>query len=534
MKQLGGARLQVCSAPQNSKMTRYLVFISISILFFNGEATQAQDPRAAIDAYASGNYFEAIKQYEKLLAKEPNNPDYNIKMGLSYLNTHIDPKRALDYFLTAEQSGEMPSDNLLDLAVAYSYHLQYDIALETVKKYESAHKVKKKNQAHIDRLKSNYIATIDLLKYPVDVSFKNLGPEINSAYADYHPFVTKDEQSLVFTSRRKVKPGSKTEFDGYFASDIFSSVVEGDAWKNASRLGDRINTEYDEQCVGLTDSGDTLFFYVDHIDKFGDIFISTRVMGGYSNAKSLDNIVNSGAIESSCSISNDGNTIIFSSNRTGGQGEFDIWMVKKQPNGTWGAPENLGPKVNSPFNEEFPTLSGDGKTLFFCSDGHPGMGGYDLYFSTWDEQNSVWTQPQNMGYPINTPANEKTISFRRDGKQAYITSLRDEGLGDLDIYKVTYLHDSKDDPALFLLNVTNEMDEAVREKGPIQIKNEFDELIGEYFANKTTDRFVIALYPGKYFIHLDAKGYKPFSDVLVVNNTHTKQDQNLRIIKLQK
>jgi hypothetical protein len=204
-------------------------------------------------------------------------------------------------------------------------------------------------------------------------------------------------------------------------------------------------------------------------------------------------------------------------------------MMHKEDGGDWGEPINLGSEINSPFHEDFPTLSPDGRTLYFCSDGHPGMGGYDLFFSSWDEQSKIWTKPQNLGFPINGPGDDKNIAFKNDGNEAVIAKLRDGGFGDLDIYEMSYKKEKLQGPAVFLINVEADEDAP---NSKISIKNEYDNLIGRYEPNKFTGKYTIALYPGKYFLYIDAEGHMPYNEVLVVNDFHTRQDQNVKLIKL--
>lgn len=493
----------------------------------------AQNLKYARTVFAQGNYFEAIREFEKLLVSEPNNAEYNEMLGLCYLRTNIDPRLALDYLLTAEKGTKAGSELPLYLAQAYMHHLQYDQALEQLQKYEREGKKRKKQSLVVSIMMAHCHAAPDLLKYPVDVTFQNTGKGINSQWADYHPFVTKDEQLLLFTSRRKGNPGAKPEFDGYFPSNIYQATRNGEKWTEATKLGEKINSSFDEQVVGITDSGDSLFFYIDHVNKMGDIYMAVKRGKNYTDANPLEGVVNSPFLESACSISRDGKTFIFSSDRLGGYGGLDIWMVRRLPNGSWAPAVNLGPEINTPLNEDFPTLSGDGNTLYFCSDGHPGMGMYDIYFSSWDEQTGSWTKPQNMGYPINTPGNDKTISFNADGNKAYISALRDEGYGDLDLYEITFNSKQTEGPAIFQVNVINPSGSTILAKAALRAKNEFDELIGEYYPNEITGRYILALHPGKYFLQLDVPGLKPYTESLVVNQFHVKHEQNVKIVKLQ-
>lgn len=495
---------------------------------------EAQDDRIARQHFSEGNYFAAIDMYTKLVKRSPNELEYNLNLGISYLRTRIDPKRSLDYMLKAATLPKFPGKGLLSLAEAYTHHLQYEKAIETLEKYREDGHVNRKTKADFEKRMADYRMAVELLRYPVEVEFQNLGPNINSPYPDYHPFVDKEENTLVFTSRRKMRPGSSPEFDGYFPSNIFTAQRIGEDWEQATKLSDRINTPYDEQAVGLTDSGDSLFFYVDHINSFGNIYLSVRESRLFGPPTSLDDIVNSDYIESACSISRDANTLFFSSDRPGGYGGLDIWMRRKLPNGEWGQPYNLGPEINTPFDEDFPTLSGDGETLYFCSNGHPGMGNFDLFFAGWDRRENVWSTPQNLGFPVNTPADEKSISFNDSGDRAYITALRDDSFGDLDIYEITYTKLQETLPAVFLISVPEMQDQSPVQKSEIRIHNEDKKLIGTYAANRFNNTFVIALYPGKYHLELEVDGYQPIADVMVVNYSHVRQEVNPKTITLKK
>lgn len=491
----------------------------------------AQHPREAESAFEDGNYFEAMSMYSALVEKEPDNPEYNQNLGLSYLRTNVAPKKALDYLLRTEETGNFSEGLYLEIARAYMFNLQYEEALRYVNKFKENGGVNRKTEADYSRLRANCIAAQDLLKYPVDVKFQNLGENINSEYPDYYPFVTKDGKKLVYTSRRKVRPGSRPEFDGYYPSDIYLSYFEAGEWQIASRVNDRINSVYDEQSVGLTNSGDTLFYYIDHVEDFGDIFTATFQKSNYMNPTRMGNMVNSGFTESACTISDDGKTMLFSSNRKDGRGGLDLWTTEKQADGNWSEPKNLGSQINTPFDEDFPTLSSNGQTLFFCSEGLPGMGGFDFYFSVWDEQSKRWSKPQNLGYPLNSPNDEKTISYINDGRTAYTSAFRPDGFGDLDIYKISYQQAENDDPAVFVFSIPLKEGETAPE---IEIRDQYDEPVGKYVANRVTGRYVIGLYPGKYFLYIDAPGYKPYTEALVVNRFHTRQSNNVKVIKLKK
>lgn len=502
----------------------------VCVVLFGTTLLMGQNAKTAKAYYKAGNYFESIESYTKLLKKDPNNAEYNHNLGMSYLNTNLNPELALDFLLKTEQEGEFKDELLLYIARAHTFHLDYESAELYLHKYRLVAGKKGIRNEFYQKLKADCNTAQDLLKYPVNVSFENLGENVNSEYPDYNPYITGDGTRILYTTRRKYRPGTHPEFDGYYPSDVMRTEKKQGEWFIADRLSDKINTVYDEQSVGLTKNGDTLFFYIDHVDDVGDLFISTYKNNIYGTPKRLGEFINSRAVESACVISQDGSTMIFSSNRIAGEGGFDLYMIKKLGRNSWTEPVNLGPDINTPLNEDYPTLSADGKTLFFCSNGHPGMGGYDLYFSTWDDENQKWTKPQNMGYPINSPSDEKNISFMDSGITAVMSAFRPDTYGDLDIYQVEYGEADKDGPAVFIFNLALPEGEALPE---LRIKNEKDELIGTYHANKITNRYILGLYPGKYYVYADAPGYLPYTEILVVNQFHKRQDNNVRFIKLK-
>ncbi len=339
------------------------VFISVIL---GWHPCMGQSVKEADAAFARGDYHTSIEIYQQLVESDPANAEYNTRLGQSYLRTYIDPLSALEYLLRAESESKRPKYLYLDIAKAYSIHLEYDQALYYLERLEEAGGGNKRDKAEITKMRLDYLAAGDLLKYPVNVSFENAGDGVNSSYPDYHPFVTRNGKTLFYTSRRIVKPGDKPEFDGYFPSDIYVADLSS-AGQQSRRINDPVNTPYDEQVVGLTDSGDSLFIYIDHVSNYGDIYLSVKSGVIYQRPKPLDQSVNTDAIESSCSISHDGKTLYFSSDRPGGSGGLDLWMITRLKNGTWSLPENLGDRINTPFDEDFPNLSSDGQSLFFTS-----------------------------------------------------------------------------------------------------------------------------------------------------------------------
>ncbi|MEM7163254.1 MAG: hypothetical protein AAF487_12530, partial [Bacteroidota bacterium] len=347
---------------------------------------------------------------------------------------------------------------------------------------------------------------------PVDVSFENIGPKINSEYPDYYPYITEDESTLVFTSRRK-KSGTTVEFDGYFNSDIFMVQKFNSEYPKVKNSGSLVNTNYDEQVVGLSRDGVQMMVYIDHVDEYGDIYQSNWMTSKYNSIQKLGVNVNSDELETSASFSEDGNTLFFASRRPGGHGGLDIWMSRKLPDGSWGKSQNLGPEVNTPYDEDFPFLGQDDK-LFFSSNGHPGMGGFDLNVCVWNAETNKWGEAMNIGFPINTPEDNRTISFNSNGSHAYVSMHRKDGYGDLDIYRVVF-NESNYKPALMEFEVFEHNTE-IKIVCDLVILDEFDNIYGIYRPNQSSGKYIIPMIPGNYNISIEADGYQEYYDQFIV------------------
>ena len=185
---------------------------------------------------------------------------------------------------------------------------------------------------------------------------------------------------IVFTSRRKENKGSAIEFDGYYSSDIWISSVQSGQFGVPENAGSMVNTTLDEQCVGLTSDGQQMFVYIDHISEYGDIYYCDWKKGKFYKRIKFEESVNSKDFESSATLSPDGNTLFFA--RKDKKGSKDIYMTRKLPNGKWGLSQKLPETINTEYEEDFPVLSVDGQTLYFSSQGHNSIGGYDLFKST--------------------------------------------------------------------------------------------------------------------------------------------------------
>lgn len=510
-----------------------------AVVFGQAQSRQAPkkivQPEDAEEHFSHTNYVMALPIYKELLKQEPKSIKYNYRAALCYLNTNIDKSQAVHFleFITKIPDAKFDNEVWYDLGRAYHYSYKFDEAIKAYSTYKekAGNKEITKANRQIEMCNNGK----ELMKFPLNISFENCGKSVNSEFPDYYPLVTKDESSLVFTSRRRENVGARLEFDGYYPSDIYLSIAKEGVWSKAKGVGTYVNTAYDEQAVGISSDGKSIVVYIDHIDSAGNLYVSEIKRGSYQRIVRLNENVNKG-FERSGSISPEGDIIFFASDREGGLGETDIYMSRKLPTGQWAKAQNLGANINTPYREDFPFLVEDGKTLYFASQGHSSMGDYDLFKSIWDEESNTWSKPVNLGYPINTPDEERCISFTENNRVGYVSAVRKGGLGDLDIYRVTF-NDAEQRYAIVTGYVTPSDSipikdfRAVITATDMKTKKEYS-----YIPSKSTGKYVMALTPGKYAITVEAAGYKTLADAVVVfdmGSFQPEMDKNFVLSKNQ-
>lgn len=273
---------------------------------------------------------------------------------------------------------------------------------------------------------------------PKNVKIRAIGNILNSQYDDYAPSVAGNGSVMYFTSRRphSIEGGQIDEKGDYkYYEDIYESRREGTGWGLAEKVKGPINTEKYDAVLSLAPNGEEMYVYINDGRNGGDIYYSKKKGEDamWSIPEALPSPINTSYYEGSLSVTADGNTIYFISERSKGYGFGDIWKVTKVSNTEWGQPVNLGPAINTPYDEKFIFVHPDGKTLFFASNGHDGLGSYDIFRSTL--VGGEYTVPVNLGYPINTVNEESTFSLTTDNKTMYLASVRKEGMGERDIYE---------------------------------------------------------------------------------------------------
>lgn len=470
----------------------------------------------ANELYEVGNYMQALEIFLKIVNKFPKEPELKRRIGVCYLNIHDDKSKALTYLREIFNSGKYDDELLLELGMACQYAYSFENAIIAYNMYRE--KASPKLYPMID----HYIETCEngkvLMKKPVNVVFENLGKEVNTKYADYYPFVSKDEGVLYFTSRSEGCMGSTRSAFGYFTSDIYVSKVVKGQWTKAKGLGVPINSVEDEEIVGLTPDGKNMILYVDRKEQPSDLMHAEIAKNRTSFGKPIpfNEPINTDGLELEGCYTADATTLYFAAVRKGGVGDADIYVSRKLPNGEWGVPQNLGPNINTIYKEGFPVISEDGKYLYFASQGHTSIGGFDIFRSQWDGTRQQWGPAVNIGYPVNTPDDDMMYSLAGHGRDGYLSAWRKEGFGDLDIYKVTFL--DVEQRLTALVGNIRSSDTAKKEiDATIYLFDlSTNKEIESKNANKKNGRYIFIVEPGKYRVEITGRGYKPYKEDITV------------------
>ncbi len=400
--------------------------------------------------FLAGNtsYFNlSIPFYEQAYAFNPKSAEINYKLGVCYLYSNY-KYRSLDYLKRSHELDKNYDTYSINFLLGRGYHLNslWDEALEHYQRQLDVLRTQKATQEemeiirkHIEEVKNGKVLTMTKERVWID----NLGPAVNSPAPEYAPLISTDESLLIITARREEGVGKlMDDVDNLPFEDIYYSRNKNGNWTPLANIGENINSPGHDASSGLSPDGKTLFVFKGSNKGNGDIYVSRLENGIWTKPKSLGKTINSSAHETSAALSYDGQELYFISDRDGGFGGKDIyvarWDLRKQD---WGPAQNLGPTVNSPHDEDGVYIHPDGATLYFSSKGHNTMGGNDIFYT--EKKAGQWQRPINIGHPINTPDDDVFFVVAADGRTAYYSSIREDGLGDKDIYRITFLGPEK-------------------------------------------------------------------------------------------
>ncbi len=409
----------------------------------------------------------------------------------------------------------------------------YANALTHYKTYLNYKGGSEKNRTSAAKNIRNCEFAVEALKNPVPFSPENIGSSINTADDEYWPSITADGQTLMFT--RQSKSGYSHTFNmNSLQEDFYISFLSENGWGTSVNAGEPLNTSSNEGAQTLSSNGNYMYFTA--CERQGglgscDLYFAAFSEGHWTMPYNLGSPVNSPAWESTPSISANGNLLIFSSNRQGGYGGKDLWYSVLRDNGTWSAPVNLGDRINTEGDEMSPFIHFDGKTLYFASDGHPGMGGFDIYMAKMNDD-STWTEPRDLGYPINTFNDDMGLVIETGGQKAYFSSKRDNVTGK-DIFFFNLDESLRPTPVSYLKGKVTDKETGKLLKADYELINLSTNKVTARSTTDASGNFLVCLPSGNnYGINISKPGYLFYSENFMFEGQHTAMEPFIKRISL--
>jgi tetratricopeptide (TPR) repeat protein len=491
-----------------------------------------------------GNARAALTTYRDLLKVYTNDATLNYRIG----ECHLKLKKyelAVEYFQNARRIDADVNDELnLNLGEAYHMVSRLDEALYAYIAYNASASKKDKKYSNITKRIANVDYAKIMMTMPVKVKIENLGKHINSKGGDYAPSISADGETMIFTSRRSGTTGGGIDRAGDFKyfEDIYITTWDtvNDSWNMALAIEGKLNTAGHDACLSISPDGNKIYTYKnDGRAYLGDIFVSKKKSSGsWGTPKPLEKPINSSYIESSACLSGDGNKLYLMSERIGKknkpQGRGDIYVAERDGKKKWGEPKNLGPIINSSDDEGTIFIQPNGKTLFFSSKGHLSIGGYDIFMSRL-QKDGAWGKPENLGYPINTFGDDINFILSLDGKTAHYSSVKKDGFGERDIYKI----DLSEYPILSEgvdVNLSILKGKISHENNNVVADISFKDSLGFVVARTTSDdegNYFITLTGGvNYKMEVIAEGYQSVEKIIDLaagksGKTHNQEESIL-------
>jgi hypothetical protein len=475
--------------PKKKKKKKFLKEVKHKALFEKAEIL-----------FMDANYTAALPKYLEL---EKEYPDENIliyRLGVCYLNKADGLQKALEYLSRLDKERFRKTELCYYLGRALHLNYKFDEAIVEFEKCLTNKFIEQKFKDEAKQFISYCTNAKELMSKPTDAKIINMGETLNTEYSEYAPVVSSDETVMMFTYRgersqggRQLLPGLPDP-EGDFFEDVFISHKTDSGWSKPEPIEGNINTYGNDATIALSNDGQKLFVFKNPPEDPGQISITYQDSLKWVDPLRLLGDIDSKSWEGSFTISADERRVYFSSERPLGFGGKDIYSAVLMPDGTWGKLENLGLTNNTEYDDDAPFIHPTGDFLVFSSKGHNSMGGYDLFYTSLIGD-TVWSEPVNMGYPINTPGDDIYFVLSSDGKRGYYASVRPEGKGLLDLYMV-------ENPlpktfALLQLKGVALLD-GKPTKTELEVRNnQTGVVIATYSSNSVTGKYLVNLGTGK-------------------------------------
>ena len=505
---------------------KFLLSVLMCFIYAASIAQNRDIQEEAAVYFDQKDYKKAYEAYDKLYTQVPKNLEYKFRLGYCCLFYPEKKARAIEIFEDIKRTDKSPD---VDYYLAKAYHINYrfDDAIKSYEKYisEKTGKLSKEEQEFIDDSKLGIINSNngkELIAKKIIADIKNIGAPINTDETEAVPIISADESVMIYTYVGEKSTGGllndmlkPDKEEGKYHEDIFICTKTNDSTWNQPIGIASLNTNANDAAVALSPDGQTLFTFASDVKNPGDLYFSSLNGTEWSKPEKLNANINSDYWEGSCSITADGRYLYFASEKPGGLGGRDLYVSEKV-NGEWAPAVNLGSSINTPYNEDAPFIHPDGITLFFSSEGHKSIGGYDIMYSIKKENN--WIEPLSMGIPLNTTEDDRYYVINAKGDVGYFSSNRGGagGKGQQDIYTVTpgILGEK---PILALLKGSVYVDDKPTEAKIEVVKKETNTAIGPYYANSKTGKYLMAISPGSgYKIKISVAGMDPIEEEIDV------------------
>jgi len=502
-------------------LSSILIFLSFQTLLW---AQRDSTRTLFLDAeswFLFEEYADALPLYLELLEQDPGNDNLNYKIGICLLHDPYQKDKAIQYLLEASENinpsykensvkeRTAPPDALYYLGNAYLVNELLNHAIESYEEFLQVMDKEVYDEALVKAQIRSCKNAQRLKTMPVDIDLTLLDEIINTRYPDVRPVISGDGSKMAFVTELPF-------YDGAFYTE---KTEEG--WSYPQIITQSLGFDEDIYPVSLSYDGSEMILYYDD-DYIGNLYYSRFENGRWLPAVKLGEHICTKYWESHACFSKDGESLYFTSNRKGTYGGLDIYISQKQADGSWGPAQNLGATINSPYNEESPYISEDGQTLYFSSYGHYNMGGYDIFYSK-KGSDGTWGEPVNMGYPINTTDNDLHFQPINQGNNAYYSIYSPRGVGQHDIYYVDIY--SVNNPRMYYVsgNLGTEDGSMDSTRTSIYV---VDADSGDTLAFTRPDQdgdFGFTLKQGLYELHFAGEGYEELIRPLRITTTSNKE-----------
>ncbi len=466
--------------------------------------------KEANDQFAIQDYRGALAYFEELLQAHPNWSTLNFNIGVCLFDGKKNKLESEPYF---KKALDIPKSNMY-LGQIMHLKLNFDSALYYYNIYLNDPS-ESKDIRIIEQLRANTNFAKEHLKDITNDTLVDV-PYLNSKFDEYAPVLSSDGKTLFFTSRRSGGEKNSTDQTGRFFEDIYISTLNDSGyWVEPKKV---FSSPHDlhEATAGLSPDGKKLVvFRTDKNYITGNLFYTSKEVDQWGKLHKFENGINSSYIESSMSFSLDQKTIYFSSDRPGGFGGKDIYRIRQMGDGSWSKPFNLGPLINTAFDDDAPFIHPNGITLFFCSKGHQNLGGYDIFRSELNLEEDTWSRAKNLKSPLNSVYDDVFFSISSDGEQAFFSSERSYGLGGQDIFKINL----KQKPIPYFIGYVFDAETNHPIKATLKVTKTNGDIQGIYKSSKKTGKYIFVLdYKQTYKVEITHPKYSTYSKSITIED----------------